>query len=177
MKFDSAIQHIQLDDSYYYGGQFNAAIKDVPHGNILCLIVGDNVADNDFEKIFESAISTFNHFPTGIYSPNDKRSDHTDRLEQISGDLYNVPNTDCGFWFIHPYLVHAFRPINYFEVNNLGWGIDTIFMHQARALNLLVIRDYSVETDQLDRSTGYKKEEAWEGYYALIELYKSLISV
>lgn len=170
----STIPHIQLDDSYYYGGQFNAAIKHVAAGHIFCLIVGDNVAENNFEKIFDTAISTFNHLPVGIYAPNDKRSIHTKKLEQISGDLYNVENTDCGFWFIHPGLAFILRRINFFEASNMGWGIDTIFIHQARARNLLVIRDYSVDTDQLDHSTNYNKEKAREGCISLVEIYNSI---
>jgi hypothetical protein len=171
----STIQHIQLDDSYYYGGQFNTAIKLVKPGHIFCLIVGDNVSENNFETIFDSAICTFNNFRVGIYAPNDKRTSHKIKLEQISGNLYNVINTDCGFWFISPNIVHNLRNINYHQASNFGWGIDQIFIKEARRNNLLVIRDYSVETDQLDHTTGYSEEKAAIGLFILENIYENII--
>jgi len=175
MTLPSTIQHVQLDDSYYYGGQFDAAIKHVAPGNIFCLIVGDNVSENNFDTIFDSAICAFNNFRIGVYAPNDKRSAHKVRLEQISGNLYDVINTDCGFWFIHPKMVQTLRTIDYRGASNLGWGIDKIFIKEARRTNLLVVRDYSIETDQLDHSTGYNPEKAHVEMVALENLYEEVI--
>ncbi len=37
---DASIQHIQLDDSCYYGSQYDHAVKHVAENNIMCCIVG-----------------------------------------------------------------------------------------------------------------------------------------
>jgi hypothetical protein len=167
-KLDSNIPHIQLDDSHYYGSQYDHAIKHVKNNNIFCVIVGDNITDNNFKKIFNSAINAFNNYNIGVYSPNDKRSPHKARGKQIDEYLYDVYNTDCGFWFIHPVLVKKLKNINY-NISKYGWGIDIITIKEARKQNLLVLRDYSIETDQLDHSCGYDNSKAAVG---LIELEK-----
>jgi len=167
-KLDNNIPHIQLDDSHYYGSQYDHAIKHVKNNNIFCVIVGDNITDNNFNKIFNSALDTFNNYNVGVYSPHDNRSPHQSRGEQINKNLYDVINTDCGFWFINPLLVKKLKNINY-NISKYGWGIDIITIKEARKQNLLVLRDYSVETDQLDHSCGYDNSKAEIG---LIELEK-----
>jgi hypothetical protein len=175
MTLPSTIQHVQLDDSYYYGGQFDSAIKHVAPGHLFCLIVGDNVSENNFETIFDSAICAFNNFRIGVYAPNDKRSVHTVTLKQIYGQLYDVVNTDCGFWFISPSIVHTLRIIDYHSATRLGWGIDRIFIKEARRRHLLVVRDYSIETDQLDHTTNYNQENAHNESLVLETIYEDLI--
>jgi hypothetical protein len=173
MPLTDDIPHIQLDDSHFYGSQFNHAIKHVKDGAIMCVIVGDNISDNDFEKIFQNALDAYNNFHTGVYSPNDKRTAHQGRNECFNGDLYNVPNTDCGFWFIHPNIVRRLRVLD-FTASKYGWGSDTVVMAEARKQKLLVLRDYSVETDQLDHSVGYNGERAAAGQQVLEKLYSKL---
>jgi hypothetical protein len=148
------IPHIQLNDSHYYGSQFNTAIKNVKEGAILCVIVGDNIADNDYEKIFNNALSAFNEYNAGVFGPNDKRSPHQKHFGPITMNLYSVPNTDCGFWFIHPNIVKRLRGIDY-TISKYGWGCDTIVMLESKKQRLLILRDFSTETDQLDHTTNY----------------------
>lgn len=114
------IKHIQLDDSHYYGSQYDNAIKNVQDDSILCIILGDNIPNNDFEKIFTSAIQTFNRHNVGVYAPNDKRCPYTNLLENIEGSLYNIQNTDCGFWFIHPRIVKKLKNLPYYK-SKYGW--------------------------------------------------------
>ena len=153
-KLDNKIPHIQLSDRYYYGGQYSEAIKNVKENKLFCLIVGDNLPNNNFEKIFNSAVHTFNNYQVGVYAPNDKRSIHKTRNQHFQDDLYDVDNTDCGFWFIHPALVKRLKNINY-NISKYGWGIDVITIEESRRQGFLVLRDYSIETDQLDHSCGY----------------------
>ena len=158
-KLDNKIPHVQLNDSYYYGAQYDTAIKNVKENKIFCVIVGDNLSNNNFEKIFSSAVNTFNKYQVGVYAPNDKRSHHKKRNQHFQDDLYHVDNTDCGFWFIHPTLVKRLKNINY-TVSKYGWGIDVITIEESRKHGLLVLRDYSIETDQLDHSCGYDTYKA-----------------
>lgn len=170
-KLDESIEYIQLDDSHYYGSQYNHAIKDVKKDQILCVITGDNIADNNFDILFNKAINTFNTYNLGVYSPNDKRSAHSKKLEQIKDQLYNVPNTDCGFWFINPEIINRLKNINY-SISKMGWGIDVIVIEECRRKGFLVIRDYSVETDQLDHKCGYSASEAGIGWKELTKVYE-----
>lgn len=173
MPLTDDITHIQLDDSHFYGSQFNHAIKHVKDGAIMCVIVGDNIADNDFETIFKNALDTFNNYNTGVYAPNDKRTAHQGRDARFIGDLYNVPNTDCGFWFIHPNIIRRLRILD-FTLSKFGWGCDTVVMQEAKKQNLLILRDYSVETDQLDHSVGYNSQRAHTGQLVLEKEYSKL---
>jgi len=167
------IPHIQLDDSHYYGSQYNTAIKHVKKGAIFCVIVGDNLTNNNFEVIFNKACNVFNTHAVGVYAPNDKRSVHTKKLEHIKDQLFNVVNTDCGFWFIHPTIVATLRNIDY-KVSKSGWGIDMITIKEARKKGMLVIRDYSIQTDQLDHVCGYNTKNAGADMKRMLALYESL---
>jgi hypothetical protein len=166
---------IQLDDSHYYGSQHDHAIKHVPDGAILCIIVGDNIPNNNFSGIFQRAVVTFNALKIGVYSPNDKRSTHNRRGACVAGTLYDVPNTDCGFWFIHPAIVSRLRGIDY-NISKYGWGIDIITIKEARIQGRLVVRDYAISTDQLDHICSYisKGEEIHIGWRKIEALYNSM---
>ena len=170
----ASVPHIQLDDSHYYGSQYNTAIKHVKEGAILCVIVGDNVANTNFNALFNTAVNTFNKYAVGVYAPHDKRSVHKTKLERIEGNLFNVVNTDCGFWFIHPTIVSRLRGIDYTSSKS-GWGIDIITIKEARKQGRLVIRDYSIQTDQLDHTCGYDTKRAGADMRRLNALYESFI--
>lgn len=159
------IRHIQLDDSHYYGSQYQHAIQDIQSNHIFCVIVGDNISDNNFKIIFDKAINAFNNNKIGVYAPNDKRSPHKRQLEHIHGALYNVVNTDCGFWFIHPIIVSHMKKLDY-SISKYGWGIDLLTISETRKKNFFVARDYSVSTDQIDHSCGYDQYLA--GYYCFL---------
>lgn len=165
---------IQLDDSHYYGSQHDHAIKHVPDGAILCIIVGDNIPGVNFQKLFQKALVAFNTLKIGVYAPNDIRSPHNRRGACVSGTLYDVPNTDCGFWFIHPAIVARLRSIDY-NISKYGWGIDIITIKEARKQGRLVLRDYSISTDQLDHICAYisKGEEIHIGWRKIEALYNS----
>jgi hypothetical protein len=169
-KFQSNVRSIQLDDSHFYASQFQHAIRDVKPGSIFCVIVGDNIPKNNFVDIFDSALYTFNSTKVGVYSPNDKRSCWKEPLQNIKGKLYDICNTDCGFWFIHPDIVSSMRNFN-FSISKFGWGIDAIVIEQARRKGMLIVRDYSVETDQLNHNCNYDSKIADSGANTVIAEY------
>lgn len=170
------ISCIQLDDSHYYGSQYNHAIKHIRPNAIMCVIVGDNVCSLPFNRIFKAAITTFNNFNVGVYAPNDRRSLHKGRGACIANNLYDVENTDCGFWFIHPSLIASLRGIDY-SISKYGWGIDTITIKEARRRRMYVMRDYDVFSDQLNYECGYasKENEARVGWKALESIYLQML--
>jgi len=159
LTLDTDIQHIQLDDSYYYGAQFNTAIQHIPDDKLFCIIVGDNIPDNSFSTIFSSALNAFNTHKIGVYAPYDKRSVHQKVVDTYQDMIYHVQNTDCGFWFIHPKIYMRMRSIDY-TVSKYGWGIDIIVIKEAKKYGMLVVSDHSISTDQIDHTCGYDIAEA-----------------
>jgi len=156
---DSSVQHIQLDDSHYYGAQFNTAILHIPDNKIFCIIVGDNIPDNSFSTIFSSALDALNAGKIGVYAPYDKRSVHQKIVNTYKDMIYHVQNTDCGFWFIHPKIYMRMRNIDY-TISKYGWGIDIIIIQEAKKSGMLVVSDHSISTDQIDHTCGYDIAEA-----------------
>ena len=172
----SNIKHIQLDDSHYYGSQYEHAIKDTKTGSIFCVIVGDNIPNSNFQQIFNRAIEVFNTYNVGVYAPNDKRSVHKYINFEFKEELYDVDNTDCGFWFIHPNIVSKLKDIKYGTLSNFGWGIDKITIKEARRQKMNVLRDYSIETDQLDQTTNYDTDKAYEEKCNIEDEYNRMFS-
>ena len=164
---------IERDDSYYYGGQFETAIRDCPPGKILCCIVGDVEAAAPWATIRDNCVATFNTGKVGIYAPNVDWTPHTARGPQWVGPLYHVPNTDCTCWFIHPTIVNFMRPIEYMSLSNIGWGIDKIAIEESKKRGLCVLRDYSVLVRQ-PKSRGYSNELGLAGMNALITHYSAM---
>jgi len=169
----SGIKHIQLDNAHYYGSQYNQAINNIRTGQIMCIIVGDNIPNINYYHLFMSAIHTFNTSNVGVYAPYDKRSHYQSKRDYFRDNIYNVDNTDCGFWFIHPQLVDNLKHIDY-TISKYGWAIDIITIREALTREMLVLRDYSHETDQLDHSCGYDRDLAQEQSNLLLQLYDQL---
>lgn len=136
--------NIQLDDSYYYGGQFESAIKHIPKDCIMGIITGDVNPNADWNKILNNMKKSFETNKIGIYAPNVDFTAHTGITKHLWDSLYEVPNTDCTCWFLHPIIVNKLANIPYFSLSNLGWGIDIIFIEECRKNNLYAVRDYSV---------------------------------
>ena len=164
---------IQRDDNYYYGGQFETALAHTPVGKPLACIVGDVDPEADWAKIAVNATTTLNMRRIGIYAPNVDYTWHVARGRRLWGDYYEVPNTDCTCWFLHPFLVERLRTLPYFSVSNLGWGIDSIFIEEARRQSLLVVRDYGTLVRQ-PKGTAYSSEKARQQMHALLALYAIL---
>lgn len=173
-KLENSIKAIQLDDSHYYGSQYEHSIVDVKENNIFCVIVGDNISENNFKEIFMNSIQIFNKYKVGVYAPNDIRSHHKKKNECLEKNVYNVDNTDCGFWFIHPEIVKKTKKLKFGNLSPLGWGIDSITITESKRLGFMVLRDYRVSTDQLDYSTNYDMGKAGEGMIKLYQEYEKM---
>jgi hypothetical protein len=164
---------IQLDDRYYYGGQFQAAIQNIPAGKILCCITGDVNPEADWKLLCDHTVTAFNTGKIGVYAPNVDYTDHPGRNERLWDNLYDVKNTDCTCWFLHPAIVNDLRLIPYMELTNMGWGIDAMFIHEARRRGLLVARDYDILLIQ-PRGRGYSSNEGGKGARRLLQHYSKL---
>jgi len=164
---------IQLNDNFYYGGQFDIAIKNIPEGNILCIITGDVSPNADWEKISVHSVNAFNSNKIGIYAPNVEVTGHPSRNELLWDELYSVNNTDCTCWFILPEIVSYLKNISYYELSNLGWGIDLIFIEESNKRQKYVVRDYSVYIVQ-PLGTGYNTNVARIQMGKLINYYRNM---
>jgi hypothetical protein len=165
---------IQLDDSYYYGGQFETAIKHIPKGNILGCVVGDVTPEAPWETIIANAINSFNTKKVGIYAPNVDYTWHTSRKQHLWESLYEVENPDCTCWFIPPHVYSLISILPYKKEANLGWGIDHICCSEARRNKLYVARDYSVTIYQ-PRGTAYNSQLAAVQMVNLKLIYETLL--
>ena len=175
-KFEDIFNVINLNDSYYYGGQYQTAIYDVSKNKIFGVIVGD-VINLNFEKLTLNLLKTFNKYNTGVYSIDEKRTSHKKVICILSkkDNLKIVENTDCGIWFIHPSIVSKLRNIEYNKLTPYGWGIDIITNKESVKNKKLSIRDYSLSCTQTDFSTGYNCNNAEKGQKIIEEWYKKNI--
>jgi hypothetical protein len=164
---------IQRDDSYYYGGQFETAIKHCPPGKILGCIVGDVHPAADWSKIAKNTISAFNSEKIGIVAPNVEHTWHTARAGHLWDDFYCVPNTDCTCWFLHPQLCTKLNGLPYYKTSNLGWGIDSIFIKESLRSRLYVARDYSTIVYQ-PKGSDYSHGDAAKQMKDLISIYDTM---
>jgi hypothetical protein len=172
---DIAPHTLQRDDSYYYGGQFETALKNTPPGKILACVVGDVNPAANWEQIAENAVKALNTGRVGVYAPNVYYTWHTARGNALWDELYEVPNTDCTCWFIHPTVYGILREIPVFAASNLGWGIDTICMKETARQRLLVARDYAVKVEQ-PQGTNYSTQAAHEQMSRILGLYAIVLS-
>jgi hypothetical protein len=165
---------IQLDDSYYYGGQFETAMHHAPKGKIVGCIVGDVTPEAPWSTILNSAVAAFNTGKVGIFAPNVDYTWHTRRNQHLWSTLYEVENTDCTCWFIGPNVLSLISSLPYKQVSNLGWGIDIICCEESRRIGLYVARDYSITIYQ-PRGTAYNKQLANIQMNNLTKLYTELV--
>ena len=163
---------IQLNDDYYYGGQFQTAIQHIHEGKILSIITGDVNPDANWEKISINCVNALNSNQIGIYAPNVDVTGHPSRNELLWDELYTVDNTDCTCLFISGEIVTYLKDIPYFELSNLGWGIDIIFIEESIKRQKKVVRDYSVCVKQ-PPGTGYNTEQAKIQMEKIINYYRS----
>jgi hypothetical protein len=170
---DVLVKNIHLDDSYYYGGQFEAAIRAVPEGGSLCCIVGDVSPDANWSEIYEKAVNALETRHVGVYAPNVDYTWHMGKGRQVGNTLWEVENTDCTFWFIDADVVSALRNIPYRMLSNIGWGIDTIVNKESARQGKLVVRDYS-ELVRQPMGTAYNKDNAKVQMSLLLAYYDSM---
>ena len=182
---------IKLDDSAYYGKQFDTAIKHAKNNKIIGIFVGDiDPIKINCKQIKENLLYSMNNKNAGIYSPNDVRSDDkapvhfnlknkTFNLGKIDDtDFFRTSYTDCTSWFFIPELITIMKTID-FSKSNLGWGIDLSLIKLAINNGYNVIKDYSVNIYN-PPGTNYKSDKALKEmnsfyeYLSTIDLFKNI---
>ena len=170
-------QTIQLDDSCYYGKQFQAAHDAMVPGNYMACITGDVEPEADWSSIAKHIGEAIRSGGFGVFAPNVEVTTHVARNQPVAHAtlryLFSVPNTDCTCWVIHPAVLSVLRLLRIGERSNLGWGIDTIACHESRVQGLHVVRDYGILVKQ-PPGTGYSREEAFSQQITLIHFYNQL---
>lgn len=172
---------IQLDDSYYYGGQFETALRHCPKNKILGICVGDadpipkllvDIKDYKYKpckkeninkcwkELLNKQLYAINKLNAGVVAPYTYYTAQTKKFDNIKNtNYYNVPNTDCTFWFLHPEITKFLRNFNFQKEVPLGWGIDILAIKYSRSIYKRVLRDYSYEVSQ-PQGTNYNSLEA-----------------
>lgn len=165
-------KEIQLDDSYSYGGLFQIAIRDVPPGKILSIMVGDVCPDADWSTIADRSIHALNTGNIGIYTPNINMR-QTKKYKSLGDDIWEVKTIDCMCWFIDPSIVSRVSSIPYRQLANLGWGMDTMCIEESNKVNKYAVCDYRVTLQQPEGSV-YSYIEAHKQGTVLSHLYASM---
>jgi hypothetical protein len=165
---------IQLDDSYYYGGQFNTAMQYVEDNTYMWCVVGDVSSNANWHNIYTNAVSAFKTYPIGIYAPNVDYTSHISKNSKLNNQLWHVDNTDCTCWCIHPSIISSIKHIPFRILSNLGWGIDVLVTTESKKQSKFVIRDYS-ETVYQPKGTNYSSELAKEQLIELMLFYRTNI--
>lgn len=150
---------IQLNDSYYFGGQCQVSLQHCPKNKIWASVVGDVQLNSiNWFALLESALESFNKHRAGVFGP--KALFHNECLStHIIGDLHEVYNTDCTIWFVSPKVWNPYTELNLQKNNHLGWGIDEFFCNRARQLQMRAIRDDSILVTS-DNKRGYDTQKA-----------------
>jgi hypothetical protein len=167
------IRTIQRDDTFYYGRQFDVAIQHAPAGAYVGCIVGDVDPAADWARLASRVATATTTGRYGVFAPNVDYTWHVARGAQIENNIYDVPNTDCTCWFLHPTLIETFKRLPISRDCNLGWGIDRIAINESRKRRLLVGRDYDVLVRQ-PKGTAYDAGLARQQMHTLFAVYQTL---
>jgi len=182
---------IKLDDTAYYGKQFDTAIKHSQKNKIVGIFVGDIIYDKiNCQEIKKNLLYSMNNKNVGIYAPNDIRSDDKSQvyvkfknkdlqLGKIDDtDLFRTSYTDCTCWFFIPELISKIKNID-FTTTRLGWGIDLPLIKLAIKNGYNVVRDYSINIYN-PPGTNYKSNDAHKQmdnfyrYLTKLEIFKGM---
>lgn len=151
---------IQLEDSYYFGGQFQEGMRHCPDGKIYGNIVGDVEADKiDWNKMADSLLHAVNNLNAGIFAPDAPNYPHLG--EHIEGSYHTVDNTDETIFFIIPELYKNYKNYPYNTKTKYGFGIDIFYCNLANKMGKRTIRDASIKVGT-DNVRGYKTQDAMD---------------
>jgi hypothetical protein len=151
---------IQLDDSYFFGGQFGEAIKHCPRGKIYGNIVGDvDPSTIDWVKLADSMLYAINSLNGGVIAPD--ASNFPGLGAQIEGSYYEVSDTDSTIFFIVPEIWDKYKNFPYKEITHFGWGIDKYFCGITGSYGKKTIRDVSIKV-LTDGKSGYQNDESMQ---------------
>lgn len=144
---------INLDDSYYFGGQFESAMRHCPINKVFANVVGDVPAGSmNWKKLRHSTLHALNTLNAGVFGP--QAPNHPNLGTHLEGDYYEVGNTDETIWFITPDVWAPYKEFSYKTHSHFGYGIDTFFCGRTAKLNKRTVRDNSI-TVPTDNIKGY----------------------
>jgi hypothetical protein len=138
---------IRLDDSAYYGKQFDTAINNANPDSIVGIVVGDIYPNlTDWKTVYKNMVDSFENYDIGIYAPYETRTHWHVSNGKINNTNYHLTkNTDCTVWFLAPYIVSFAKTLNISNISKLGWGIDSVLCNYSNSLGHHNIFDKSVK--------------------------------
>lgn len=164
---------IELNDSYYFSNQFEAAtkhcMKNFPNYNMMT-ITGDISPIADWRNILERNVYAIENLNAGISAPNVDYTAHTDKKNQITDNFWEVPNTDCTVWTLTPKIYKFIYNTRIYEWNKFGWGIDWLAVQLCKKYKIGIIRDYN-HTISHPKDKGYENLQASEEFDKVIDLW------
>ncbi len=160
---------IQLDDSYYFGGQFETAMKHCPHNKIYANIVGDVDPNKiNWNNLFDSMLYGINNLNAGVIAPD---APNFPKLgPHIKNSYYEVADTDSTIIFITPEIWHPYKNFPYKQKTHYGHGIDKFFCNITRRFGKKTVRDKEIQVDT-DGKAGY------DGAKAAVEMHSFLEAI
>ncbi len=147
---------IQLDDTYYYGGQLETALSVLPTNCVLWCITGDIQLGANWTDIISNAIKYMNRGDVGIYTPRVIVSEWQEKCGLIEDNVWRVDHPDRICLAIHPQICEGLKNIKFKELSNYAFAIDKIFTLECHNLNMIAVCDYSLEVKHPDGS-GYDR--------------------
>ncbi len=162
LEHDAAIEVFTLDNSAYFGRQFEKTIE-VFDGDILLQIAADT-ATTSWPALAQRCAARFQQIPIlGVWTPDiDGTTWPNARValyETADPSLIGVVQTDCIVWAMRRSIVEYMKTLDYSETP-LGWGIDWAAIAHAHANKLRVLRDLGVKVHHRIGGSGYDRLEA-----------------
>lgn len=159
---DPSIEVFQLDNSAYFGRQFEKTIE-VFDGDILLQIAADT-ATASWAALAQRCAQRFQAIPIlGVWTPDiDGTTWPNERValyETQDPTLIGVVQTDCIVWAMRRSIVDYLKTLDFSETP-LGWGIDWAAIAHAHANKLRVLRDLGVKVHHRIGGSGYDRLEA-----------------
>ncbi len=160
---DPSIEVFQLDNSAYFGRQFEKTIE-VFDGDVLLQIAADTTTESlaaSGGPVHPSAIAPWTTSASGPPTSTAPPGPNERVLLYQTGDpgLIGIVQTDCIVWAMRRDIVDFLRTMD-FSLTPLGWGIDWAAIAHAHANNLRVLRDFTVKLHHRIGGSGYDRMEA-----------------
>ena len=159
---DPAVEVFTLDNSAYFGRQFEKTIE-VFDGDILLQIAADTTTASWATLALQCA-QRFQVNPIlGVWTPDiDGTTWPNERVKLYQTqdpNLIGVVQTDCIVWAMRRSIVDYLKTLDY-TATPLGWGIDWAAIAHAHANKLRVLRDLGVKIHHRIGGSGYDRFEA-----------------
>ena len=180
LRFKEKFDTILLDDSQYWGGKFQALMRDNASGSDTLIIHADADAQ-DWNQVLNRFAAVMARQPAvGVWAP---RIEHTTWFKERviiaatpDPKLSIVAQTDGIVFGFRGHLLERLRRMD-FGMNPLGWGIDWVLIVHAFTLHLLAVIDEACLVHH-PQSTGYQRSQAamqQQLFLRQLDLYERLV--